>query len=518
MRANQARKLHQHNSWSLGAIVLSVGTALSRVLGFAREFAMAALFGTTASTDIWLMASVLPNLIFGAINGALTNVIVPVMAGHHGPATSDERIFVQEMIGTVGVLATLLAVAGELFSPVLLRLLAPGFGTTELMRTVELTRIMVPTILLWAGAGLAMGVLQAKGIYAPTAGAPIIVNIVRISTIVTLGVVDGITGVAWGFLLAVGSQWAYLVPALRAQGFSLRPRLSINHPWTREALRLVPPLLMMTSTGTVGVVVDRILASSLPVGTIAALNYSLLIVQLPIAVLIIPLVLPGFTRMAEEWNAQQLPGFRRALSRGLELATILIMPSVAFLWVERAPIIAMLYQRGAFTANSTQVTAHLVSYWLLALPAFAWGALVGRAAFALKRMAPLVVISGIAVAVNVGADLALVHSMEGAGLALGTSLAAWTSTLLTWGYVERHVLPSKRPMLSMVWSAVTKYGPATIVLAFLTLFVNRVGWGTISGSVVLMMLHATAAGMLLVVGWIGALGVRAQWRQRWAQR
>lgn len=248
----------------------------------------------------------------GFLQHDLANVVVPVMAGNSGFTTEEERLYVREMIGTVGLTAVLLAIAGEVFTPPLVQFLAPGFSPSALAQTVLLTRIMMPTIVLWSRTGLATGVLQAKSIYVPTAVAPIIVNIVRIGTIITLGLLAGITGVAWGFLLAVGSQWIYLIPVVRSQGFSLRPRRSLQHPWTRQRL----PLLVMTETGTLGVIVDRVLASNLPVGTIAALNYSLLLVQLPVGVLINSFALPGFTRLAEEWNAQQLVAFRRAISRG----------------------------------------------------------------------------------------------------------------------------------------------------------------------------------------------------------
>lgn len=474
---------------------------------------MAALFGTSAATDNWLMASVVPNLLFNTINTALSNVIVPVMAGHPGPVTSGERIFVREVIGTVGIASLVLSLAGEVFAPGLLRLLAPGFGPTAIADTVTLTRIMMPTIALWSLVGIVTGVLQAKGIYAPTAAAPVIVNIVRIGTILTLGLDYGIDGVAWGFLLSVGSQCLYLVPALRSQGFSLRPRMRISNPLTRQALRLTPPLLVMTSAGTIGLIVDRILASSLPTGTIAALNYSLLVMQLPVGLLIAPLVLPGFTRLSEEWNTQRLDQFRGVLAQGMHLTTILIIPALIFLVVERGPVITLLYQRGAFTVHSTIMTAHLVIYWAVALPAFAWGALLNKAAFALKHTTPILIIGVITMAVNVVADLLLVHPMGGAGLALGTALASWTSTTMTWTYLWRRIAPGGKYEL---WYGVTRifqYAPLTIVLLFLAILLRRIGLTSASGNTWLVVTHVTVAGLIVLGGWCGALAVQNRWRR-----
>lgn len=465
---------------------------------------MAAIFGTSVATDTWLMASVLPNLLFGAVNSTLSNVVVPVMAGHPGPATRDEQVFVQEMMGIVGLAAITLTGLGEVFTPGLIRALAPGFGPTALTETVALTRIMLPTIVLWSGGGLVTGVLQAKAIYAPTAGVPILMNCVRIVTIATLGVVDGINGVAWGFLLAVGSQWVYLFPMLRRQGFPIRPLVRIRHPWTRQALRLTPPLLVMTSTGTVGLIVDRILASGLETGTIAALNYSFLIVQLPLAVFVNALALPGFTRLAEEWNADQLPRFRQALRRGLDVTTLLVVPALAFLLVDRGPVIALLYQRGAFTPRSTQITARLLGFWALGLPAWAWGAFWGRAAMALKKTVPLMGISVLTVATNVTADLLLVRVLGGAGLALGTVMAGWVSAGLTRRYVLRRTgLGRTSPLtLSRRW---VRAAGGVLALSVAAWIVSFLGWTHITPDTGVLFGHIVLTGFLMGGLWIAGL-------------
>lgn len=503
-RDSLGSRLHRHNSWGLGTVVLGVGTVLSRILGFIREFVMATLFGTSSATDTWLMASVIPNLLFGAVNSALANVVVPIMAGHPGKATPDEKVYVREMMGTVILVSIGLAGIGELFAPLLLQLLAPGFGRSALSHTILLARIMMPTLVLWAGAGLATGVLQAKGIYAPTAGAPAIVNVARIATMLTFGVVDGMTGVAWGFLLAVASQWVYLAPALRGEGFSMRPRFTLRHPWTRQTLRLTLPLMLVTSTGAVGIVVDRILASNLPVGTIAALNYSLLVVQLPLGVLVNSLALPGFTRLSEEWNGRKLLDFRRLLSRGLQMATIITIPSLMFVWFERTPLIAALYQRGAFTGHSTTITAHLVPYWAVALPAFAWSSLLSRAALVLKQTRPITIIGTLTVTVNVCADIVLVHPLGGGGLALGTALAAWVSTGLTWMYVESRTRITAGPT-RQEGSPVMTFVVASILLVSVSPLLRATGLTTASISPVVTLLHVVMGGVIIVGVWVAAL-------------
>lgn len=438
------RSLHSPNSWAIGSLVLFVGTLASRGLGFVRELAMAALFGTSAATDAWLMASVVPNLLFSTVNAALANVVVPVLAHRREEPPRDDVLYVREMVALVGGVTVGLTILAEALAPILVRLLAPGFADGQLQRTILLTRIMLPTIIFWAGAGLAMGVLQARAIYAPTSGAPVLVNLVRIATILIFGRLWGITGVAVGFVLAVAGQWLYLLPTLTAQGFSLRPKWQIRDPRTRQTLRLTGPFLLTSGTGALGVLVDRILASSLPTGNIAALNYAFLLTQLPLGLLVNAVSLPGFTRLAEEWNAAQRDLFGRVLQKTLELAQVIAVPSAVFLLFGAVPLVHLLYQRDAFTTHSTQLTAHVLTYWALGLPAFAASIVLGRSLFALRAVRPMIAISTVTVACNIAGDLLLIHPLGAAGLAFATSIASWMAAGMTLYYLfRRRLLPDR---------------------------------------------------------------------------
>jgi putative peptidoglycan lipid II flippase len=458
------RRLHAPNSWALGSVVVFLGTAFSRLLGFARELAMADLFGTSAATDAWLMASVIPNLLFSTVNAALANVVVPVLASRSPNRQDDDVVYVREMMALVTAVTVLLTVVGEIWSPALVHALAPGFGAGERARTVLLTRIMLPTIIFWAVAGLAMGVLQARAVYAPSSAAPVLVNVLRVATILVLGRLWGIVGVALGFLLAVAGQLAYLLPALVGQGFSLKPRWRVEDARTRETIRLTGPFLLTSAAGALGLVVDRILASNLPTGNIAALNYALLITQLPLGLLVNAVSLPGFTRLAEEWNADDRQLFRQVLYKTLDLTLFIAVPSALLLKVAAVPVVHLLYQRGAFGRQSTTMTAHILLFWLVGLPAFAAQMVLGRALFVLRAARVMVTFTVVTVAANVAGDLLLIRPLGAGGLALATGVAAWLGSGLSLWYLGRRRLLSDQ-LVSL--RLLVRYGIAGAALAVL---------------------------------------------------
>lgn len=456
------RRLHAPNSWALGSVVVFLGTALSRLLGFVRELAMADLFGTSAATDAWLMASVVPNLLFSTVNTALANVVVPVLASRAEDRRDDDVTYVREMVALVTVVTVILTVVGEVWSPTLVHALAPGFGPVERARTVLLTRIMLPTIIFWAVAGLAMGVLQARAVYAPSSAAPVLVNVLRVATILILGRLWGIVGVAVGFVLAVAGQLVYLLPALIGQGFTLKPRWRVQDPRTRETIRLTGPFLLTSAAGALGLVVDRILASGLPTGNIAALNYALLIIQLPLGLLVNAVSLPGFTRLAEEWNAEDRQLFRQVLHKTLDLTLLIAVPSALLLRTAAVPIVHFLYQRGAFSRQSTAMTAHILLFWTLGLPAFAAQMVLGRALFVLRTARVMVTLTVLTVAANVAGDLLLIHPLGAGGLALATGAAAWLGAALSLWYLVR-----RRLLGDAVWwvRLLVRYGISGAALA-----------------------------------------------------
>ena len=184
------------------AFTIVIGTMVSRVIGYGREILMAAMFATSSSTDAWLMASVLPNLLFGALYGAVSNLIVPLyIEARNEPTNGSSNRFIQEIFTLLTISAVTVSIVVLIFSSTIIHWIAPGFHGTAFRLTVTMTRIMLPTFLFWLWAGLLTALLQSLNIYGPSAWAPVLLNIVRVTAILTLARLIGIMGVAWGFTI-----------------------------------------------------------------------------------------------------------------------------------------------------------------------------------------------------------------------------------------------------------------------------------------------------------------------------
>lgn len=418
----------------MSATLIFIATLISRISGFAREIVMALFFGTSMATDAWLMASAFPNLMFSSVNGAINVTVVPLMT--QGDADYSKRSierFLNEAFTAVTVLSLFLTVIGEIFTPFIIHVMAPGFDRdpAEVRLTIDMTRIMIPTILFWAVSGLMMGILQAREEFFSPALTPAAVNVVRVATIIILGhLLFGIRGVALGFSIAVVSQLALLIPQLRRMDIHLHFRWQFSHPLARQMARIAGPFFLTSSVGSIGILVDRILASNLVVGSIAALNYSYVLVQIPIGLIISSLAMPIYTRLAQHSSTHDMDTFRDLAMQGFRLVLALMVPITVWFLILRVPILRLLYQHGAFNGRSTDLTAGTLLFFAVGLPGFGVTYYLQRLFFATKDTKSPARFSIITILINIAGDLILVHYLKADGLALATGGASWVNAAL----------------------------------------------------------------------------------------
>ncbi len=392
---------------------------------------MAAAFGTSRNTDAWLMASMLPNLLFGTINSAISTTVVPTMTqGDSQYSPHSVERFLNELFTLVVVFSLILIVLGEILAPEIIHLVAIGFHGSEVPLTIKMTRIMVPTIIFWGLSGIIVGVLQEREQYFLPSISPLAINIVRISTIIVLGSLWKITGVAIGFLLAVASQLLVTWPALGRAGIHLHFRWHFHHPLLRQMITMSGPFFLVSSVGTVGLIVDRILASTQVSGSLASLNYAYVLIQMPIGLVVASLATPIYTKLSQHHSRQDHDTFLALAMKGLRMVLAVIVPITIWFMVFRVPVLRLLYQHGAFSNRSTAQTAGTLLYFAVGLPGFGLSFYLQKLFFATRNTRSPSRFSIITIGVNIVGDLILVRVMHTNGLALATALAAWVNTAL----------------------------------------------------------------------------------------
>ncbi len=419
-------------------------TLVSRISGFFRTSILAAAFGTSMNTDAWVMASALPSLLFGSVNQAVVVSTVPAMTdARANEGDAELQRFISQVWTMLILGALVMTLLGEVFAPQIIGFLAQGFHGAERERAIVMTRIMIPSIVFWSSSGFLTGILQAGENFFGLTLAPLVVNIVQIFGILVLSRLfhPHIDGVAVGFTLSIAMQLALLLPLLRRRGLTLRLTFRFDHPRVRSLLQLMGPYFVLSSASNIELITDRMLASSMAVGSISAMNFAFTVSQVPLGIIIAPVITPIFTRLARHHSASDREAFSGLAMRGLRWVLMLALPLSLILFILNVPILRFVYERGHFNRASLHLTSHLFVYAIVALPANALATYLQQISFATKNTRRPARYSLVGVGVNIAGNLILTRFMGVYGLVFATTIANWTNCiLLTSSYnVRRHL-------------------------------------------------------------------------------
>jgi putative peptidoglycan lipid II flippase len=435
------------NTRAAGVIGLAV--MCSRVLGLVREQVCAALFGAAAMDD-FTAAFRIPNLLRDLFaEGALSTAFVTTFSktiAREGDAAAW-RLANKVATLTFLVLGALCAL-GMVFSHQLVALIAPGFHAGKAEMTAQLTRIMFPFILLVSLAALVMGMLNAKSIFGRPAMASSFFNLGSIIGGVALGyMIDphfgpgALVGLAIGTLIGGGLQLAVQLPPLKTLGYRFRPDFQWRDPGVFAILALMGPAVIAASTTQVNVLVNSMFASTLGDGAIFWLAIAFRLMQLPLGLFGVALgtvTLPLLSRLVV---ANQMTAFRSELARALRLMFLLTIPSTIGLMMLAEPIMSVLYQHGKFDAFQALQAGGALRYYAVGLAGYAALKVLVNAFYALDRRKTPMVVSFLAVGLNLLFNwLFTFHLGWGhKGLAFSTGLVATCNFLLLYGLMHHHL-------------------------------------------------------------------------------
>jgi putative peptidoglycan lipid II flippase len=436
------------NTRAAGVVGLAV--LCSRVLGLIREQVFAALFGGGRIMDAFTIAFRIPNLLRDLFaEGALSTAFVTVFSK---TVVLKDDAAAWQLANKVATLAAItlsvITLLGIAFAPQLVALLAPGFTGDKAALTVTLTRIMFPFILLVSLAALVMGMLNAKNVFGVPAMASSFFNLGSIAGGVLLGLwLDphfgprAILGLAVGTLLGGALQLGVQLPALRRQGYRYRADLGWRDPGVGAILRLMGPSVVAASSTQVNVLVNSVFASQLGDGPTYWLNIAFRLMQLPLGVFGVALgtvALPLLSRLAASDN---MPAFRSELARGMRLAFLLTIPASVGLIVLAEPIMSVLYQHGRFDAHATLEAAGALRFYALGLCGYAALKVLVNAFYALERRKTPMVVSFIAVGVNLLLNWIFTVQLRWGhrGLAFSTACVATSNFLILYLLMRTHL-------------------------------------------------------------------------------
>ncbi|MDQ3570724.1 MAG: murein biosynthesis integral membrane protein MurJ [Actinomycetota bacterium] len=484
---------------------MAAGTALSRITGFGRLFALAYALGFTRLTDTYNLANVTPNIVYELVlGGVLSATLVPVFV--RGLATEEEEDAWRSISAVATVAGALLLLVTVMFlaaAPWLIRLYTLGQEGREVaeQRAVATTllRMFAPQVAFYGSVTITTALLQARRRFAGPMFAPVVNNVIVIGVLLLLPRVAGdltLSGIGddgvalallgLGTTAGVAAMAVTQLVALRRAKVRLRPRWEPRHQAVRTVLRLSGWTFAFTIANQVALWVVLTLANRGQDGDVAAYQAGQVFFLLPHGVFAVSVMSALLPDLSERWARGDLDGYRRRLSLGLRtIAAVIVPAAVGYLCLAR-PIVAVVLEHGALTRDSAEVTAQVLAFFAIGLPGFSIYLLLMRAYQAMQDARTVFYLYAVENGFNVALALALYPSLGVRGLALAYALAYTVGTAVALAHLRRRTRGIEGGAVARSWLRVATASAVmgAVVAALASVFgapLAKVGVGVVAG-------------------------------------
>ncbi len=411
-------------------------TMISRCLGFTRDIMIANVLGAGPLADIFFVAFKLPNLFRRLFaEGAFNAAFVPQFSGIlQESGRVQARDFAEQALAVLLWSLLIFVILIEIMMPWITFGFAPGFATIpeKFNLAVLLSRITFPYLLFISLVSLMSGLLNSLGKFAAAAATPILLNICLIGAILWLVKFTSTPAhaLAFGVVIAGAVQLFWLLFHVGKAGIKLRLLIPRFTPAVRTMLRRIVPAAVGAGVYQISLLVDTVVASLLPTGSISYLFFADRVNQLPMGMIGVAVGTALLPLLSRQLSAGDSAAAIQTQNRAIDITLFLSLPAAAALIVIALPTISVLFERGAFGPTETMATASALAVYATGLPAYIMVKALTPAYFAREDTSTPVKIGLLAVLVNLVLNLVLMGPFQHLGIAAATSASAWLNTIL----------------------------------------------------------------------------------------
>lgn len=439
--------------------VVSSMTMLSRVMGLLRDIVFARVIGADAMADAFFVAFKIPNFFRRLFaEGAFAQAFVPVLAEYRESGSQAAvKALVDRVAGCLGSVLIAVTILVVIASPLMTAIFAFGFWLDypdKFSAASGMLRITFPYLMLISLTGLAGAILNSYDRFAIPALTPVLLNI----SIITAAVFVSpwfempVYGLAWGVLVAGVLQLLFQLPFLARIHMVPSPVVDWRDDGVKKVLRLMAPAIFGVSVSQINLLLDTVIASFLPTGSISWLYYSDRLSELPLGVFgvaIATVILPSLSRQHTAASADK---FNATMDWALRMILIIAIPAALALIILAEPILLTLFYYGeVITVRDMSMSTLSLRAYAIGLVAFMLIKVLAPGYFARQDMKTPVRIGVIALVSNMLLNLVLavpLHLYWGVGhvgLALATSLSATLNAALLFSGLKKQSVYTPRP-------------------------------------------------------------------------
>ena len=415
---------------------VSALTGVGVVAGFAVDVLLVARFGIGAETDAFFAGYTVPFILVTRL-AAIQPVVVSALAGYRRQPTAFAVL-----LNAAALIAAAVAGLGALLARPLVALTAPGFDPATAALAARLAAILFARVPLAAVAEVCRAELYARRRFGLATFASAVPSLVAAGVLLLVKSQTGIQVVAWGFVAGALAQ-ALLLAGVLLGALRVPYRLTLRHP--EPVLRHTGRLVLAPLVGLFlrqGVtLVERMLGSYLPAGSVTALSYANRLNTIVAGVFFDGVTTASLPVLTERWRDGPLEAARAELRMLLKLAITVALPIGLAIAALSTPLARLFFERGEVQAEAVLLLGAVLGVYSLSLPFLGPFRAVQTFFYAIQETRPVVILHGGLALLAVALDLVLVWSLGAVGLALAYAASCGIMTLTGLAWVARRAGP-----------------------------------------------------------------------------
>ncbi|MBR0599524.1 murein biosynthesis integral membrane protein MurJ [Sinanaerobacter chloroacetimidivorans] len=460
------------------AVLMSILTLGSKLLGFLREMVMAGLFGANYITDAYVMAQTIPSIIFAGIFGSIAIAYMPLYSKKiEKEGNNSANLFTSQILNILLITSIFSSVLGIFFSNAIVGIFARGFQGEVAQLTSFYIKVTFSYVVFSSVASILDSYLQYKNVFLQQ----IIIGYAQ--NIIIIGVII-ISAYTTYYFLIFGLLIGYIIRAILIWLLANRKEYKYYFKFNiKETLKVILPLTIPVFIGSsftqINMFVDKSLASGLKEGSVAALNYATLLNTMVLALSVSILTTIVYPKITQAYSLNDNQKLNSIIQRSFTVIYMIALPFSMGAILYSKEIVQIVFERGAFNSNATYLTETAYMYYSIGLLFMAINELLIRIYYSKQDMKSPMLFSAVCVFINIILSLIFIKSMGHNGLALATSIATISNSVLLYLGIKKHtsinIIQSKIKIFKITVAATLSIIISYIVYLFInSLFVDKI--------------------------------------------
>jgi len=409
------------------------------ILSFISQLIIAYYFGANSERDAYFAAIVIPTYLSAIITGSIGFIFLPKVIELRNISGQNARKFINTILGSTTLCLLLLISFGIFFSESILNLTAPGFDSNMIAYTGSLFRILLFSSIFSVLTNLISYLYQIKQKFIRSALAPLINILISILLVVILNSKIGIMSLAIGTLIGSVVSFLFVLPILFTKEFRFSFHFDIFDTHFISLLKVSFPLLLGGLIFRSAPVLERMIASKLPLGSISILGYSGQLINILSTIAISGIVISFFPSMSDAWT-KDMTLFNQYFNKGIRSILLLTIPIALSFVLFGETFIKILLERGAFTPKDTIAVSKTFNFMTPAFIMLCLGGITSKVFYISKRTLDLTIISSLELISYLLLSYFLSRHFGYLGIAMGTSIAYSIFMLIYYFYATTYIL------------------------------------------------------------------------------